>query len=68
MGARLNEAKRINKLVEAAFNKIGKNRQFNVMDLGKIHDAGVSAAHAGRDVEEAVKAACDQYETKPEVT
>ena len=61
--------KQVEAAVEAAFNKVGKNRQFNMMDLGKINAAGVKAAGTEGDVdvakiEEAVKLACDQYEVK----
>ena len=50
--------------VEAAFNKVGNRRQFPMMDLPKIHAAGMDAARAGLDVEAAVAAACDRYEHK----
>jgi hypothetical protein len=61
--------KQVETAVEAAFNRIGKNRQFNIMDLGKINAAGVNAAGTEGDVdvakiEAAVSAACDQYEVK----
>lgn len=64
MARQTKEEKRIEKAVEAAFNKFGKNRQFNIMDLGKIHAAGEKAAKDGGDIEEAVRQACDQYEAK----
>lgn len=68
--ARLSKrAKQVEKTVEAAFAKFGSNRQFDIMDLGKINAAGVKAAGTEGDidataVENAVKAACDQYEQK----
>lgn len=63
--ARLSAAeKKIETDVDAAFSKIGSNRRFDIMDLGKIHDAGVQAGLAGLDIEAAVKAACERYEIK----
>ena len=55
------EDKRIDTLVAAAFNQHGKNIQFNIMDLGKIHDAGAAAAKAGQSVDDAVITAIAQY-------
>jgi metal-sulfur cluster biosynthetic enzyme len=55
------EEKRIEAATEAAFNLHGKNIQFNVMDLGKIYNAGVNAGKAGQSIEDAVKAAITQY-------
>jgi len=59
------EQKRIEKAVEAAFNKYGSNRQFNIMDLNNISIAGSRAAATGQDIAAAVKMACDLYEVKP---
>jgi hypothetical protein len=61
--------KQVEALVETAFLKSGKNRQFNIMDLGKINKAGVNAAGTEGEVnaqaiEDAIKTACDQYEQK----
>lgn len=64
MARKTKEQKRIETAVDAAFNKIGNRRQFNIMDLSKIHDAGIAAGVAGQDIEVAVSAACDQYEEK----
>lgn len=64
MARKTKEEKRIEDATEAAFNKVGNCRQFNIMDLGKIHDAGMSAGRAGQDIEAAVSAACDKYESK----
>jgi hypothetical protein len=64
MARKSKEEKRIEAAAEAAFNKVGRGRQFDVMDLGKIHDAGVAAGVAGQDIEAAVSAACDKYEVK----
>jgi ABC-type transporter Mla MlaB component len=74
MAKQTKEEKRIDKVVEAAFNKFGQGIQFNIMDLGKIHSAGVAAANAcvspgvtfGSVLElhaivEAVKHAIEQY-------
>lgn len=58
------EEKRIQAAVEAAFKKIGNNRQFGIFDLAKINNAGNAAGKAGQDIEAAVSAACDQYEVK----
>lgn len=57
-----NEAK-----VAAAFKKVGSNRQFNIFDLSKIHNAGNDVAKRGGsqdEIDAAVSAACDQYEIK----
>lgn len=58
------EEKRIHTAVGVAFNRIGNRRQFNMMDLPKIMDAGMAAGMNGQDIEAAVSAACDQYEIK----
>jgi len=56
---------KIEALVDAAFMAVGTNRQFNIMDLGKIHRAGMAAAPGGpAAILAAVSAACDQYEQK----
>lgn len=64
MARKTKEEKRIEKATEAAFNKVGNRRQFNIMDLGKIHAAGIAAGKTGQDIEAAVSAACDQFEIK----
>jgi len=52
----------IDDAVAAAFNKHGSNIQFNIMDLGKIHDAGVLAAAGGMDaIDAAVIEAIAKY-------
>lgn len=61
MARKTKQDKLIDSQVESAFNRHGKNIQFNIMDLGKIHDAGVRAAQAGNDVDEAVILAIEQY-------
>jgi hypothetical protein len=58
------QQKATDKAIEAAFNKFGTGRQFPIMDLAKITDAGQKAADLGQSIDEAVKAACDQYEEK----
>ena len=63
------EEKRIEVAVEAAFRKVGSNRQFKIFDLAKISNAGNVAAKAGQDIEAAVAKACDQFEIKePDLT
>ena len=47
--------------IDAAINLHMQNKQFNVMDLGKLSDAGEKAAAAGEDIDAAVKAACEKY-------
>lgn len=64
MARKTKQEKALEAAIEAAFNRHGSNRQFNIMDLSKISAAGRAAAAAGQDVEAAVKAACDQYEIK----
>ena len=56
------QEKIIEKAAEAAFHKVGSNRQFSIFDLSKIQAAGVEAGKAGKDIEAAVSAACDIYE------
>lgn len=58
------QQKATDKAIEAAFYKFGTNRQFNMMNLSKITEAGQKAADAGQSIDEAVKAACDEYEEK----
>ena len=61
MARQTKEAKRIDNAVDAAFKTHGNNIQFNIMDLGKIHDAGVAAGQAGGDIDAAVIAAIAKY-------
>ena len=61
MARKTKESKRIDALVEAAFDRHGCNIQFNVMDLGEIHRAGVNALANGQDLDEAMKVAITQY-------
>ena len=53
--------KQLESAVESAFKRFGQNRQFNIMDLGTIHRAGMDAGQAGESIEDAIKAAVDQY-------
>ena len=55
------EDKRIEKAAEAAFYQHGNRISLDIFDLGKIHNAGVVAGKAGGNIEEAVKAAIQQY-------
>jgi hypothetical protein len=55
------EEKRIEKETDAAFKSHGSNVQFDIFDLGKIHQAGVNAGRLGQNIEEAVKAAIQTY-------
>jgi pyruvate-formate lyase len=61
MARQTKQEKQIDNLVEAAFNQHGHHIQFNVMDLGKIHRAGVDAVKAGQDLDAAMLAAIAQY-------
>ena len=61
MARQTKEEKRIDAAADAAFYKHGNQIQFNIMDLGKIHDAGVVAGRAGGDIEAAVVAAITKY-------
>jgi hypothetical protein len=64
MARQTKEDKRIDKAVEESFKKHSSNMQFNVMDLGKIHAAGVKAGKEGKDIDTAVKEAIEQYRIK----
>lgn len=61
MARKSKQEKRIDDMVEAAFYKHGSNIQFNIMDLGKIHKAGVDALLAGQDLDAAILAAIASY-------
>jgi hypothetical protein len=65
MARKTKEEKRIEMATEQAFKLHGQNIQFNIMDLGKIHNAGVNAGKAGQSIEDAVKAAIEQYKVVP---
>lgn len=54
-------AKLIETQVEAAFTKYGERVQFDMMDLGKIMNAGRDAIRAGESVDEAMIAAVARY-------
>ena len=62
--ARKPSMRAIDKAVEQAFGACSRGLQFNIMDLGKIHAAGVRAYQAGEDVTAAVQAACQTYAIK----
>lgn len=47
--------------VESSFSRQGCNVQFNIFDLSKIHKAGMDAANAGQNIDEAVKLAIAKY-------
>ena len=53
--------KKIKAAVSEAFRIHGNCIQFNIMDLGKIFKAGENAGIAGQNIDEAVKAAIQQY-------
>jgi len=58
------EQKRIEREVDAACQKLSNGHVINIMDLDKIHDAGMAAGNAGQDINAAVVAAIEQYEVK----
>ena len=62
MARQTKESKRIDAAVADAFRRLGNNIQFNIMDLGKIHDAGVAAGVAGQDIDAAVAGAIAKYQ------
>ena len=64
MARKTKEEKRIEKEIEVAFNDHGNSRQFNIMDLNKIHAAGLTAGKAGQDIDAAIRSACDIYEVR----
>lgn len=53
--------KSVDKLVNAAFQRNCSNVQFNIMDLGKVMNAGRDAIVGGQDLDEAMIAAKEQY-------
>lgn len=61
MARKTKEAKRMEALVDDAFRRLGNNIQFNIMDLGKIHDAGMFALAGGQDLDTAMQAAIAKY-------
>lgn len=58
------QQKAIDAAIDAAFTKFGNGRRFPIMNLSKITDAGQKAADLGQSIEDAVKAACDEFEEK----
>jgi len=61
MARKSKEEKRMEAAVSAAFNQHGSNIQFSIMDLPKIHAAGMAAGRAGQDIEAAVIEAIGKY-------
>ena len=61
MARKTKEEKRIDAAVDTAFNTHASGIQFNIMDLGKIHDAGAKAAPRIEDIDAAVIAAIQLY-------
>lgn len=55
------EEKRIDAATSAAYKVHGNGVVVDVFDLSKIHNAGVEAGRKGENIEEAVKAAIQQY-------
>lgn len=55
------EQKCIEDAVDAAFQKLGSNIQFNVMDIPAIHLHAMTAGKAGRDIEAAMAEAIAKY-------
>lgn len=51
------EAKRIDREIDAAFYRRCANVQINILDIPKVFAAGRAAAVAGQDIEAAVVAA-----------
>ena len=61
MARQTKEEKRIEAAVESAFNRLGNNIQFNIMDLGKIFNDGVAAVRAELDLDAAMLASIAKY-------
>jgi hypothetical protein len=61
MARQTKQDKQIDQAVEAAFYRHGNHVQFNIMDLSKIHRAGVEAVKAGQDLDTAMLAAVAKY-------
>lgn len=53
--------KAIEDRVKAAYEIHGNRVQVPMLDLGKIHQAGMEAGRAGEDIDAAVKAAIARY-------
>lgn len=47
----------IDREIERIYYRVGRGVQINVMDIGKVFDAGRTAALSGGDVEQAIVAA-----------
>jgi len=56
------KGKKLEAEISRLFYAHGNRRQFNMMDLGKISEAGRAANAAGADMEAAMRAAMDKYE------
>ena len=55
------EEKRIEREVNAAFSKVAQGREINVMDIGKVMQAGEDAGKAGKDIHTAVEDAYNLF-------
>ncbi len=58
------QEKNVENAVDKYFKIHGNNIQFNIMDLGKIHSAGVNAGLTGGNIEQAVINAIEKYRVK----
>ncbi len=58
------QEKAIKENVDAAFLKYSNGNPINMMDIGKVLDAGRDAAKNGQDIDAAVKAAFEKYAAK----
>lgn len=61
MARKTKAEKAIETAVDAAMMKHLHNVQVDIMDLSKISKAGLEAANQGKDIEDAVKTAIQQY-------
>ena len=55
------QSNKLDKEVEKAFSRHGRNIQFGVMDLGKISGETRNAVLAGEDIDNAMKTAVAKY-------
>lgn len=54
---------RLNSDISAIYTRLAAGRQINVLDIGKVFQAGRDASVAGEDVETAIRAAVERYTT-----
>ena len=61
MARRTKRKSAIDELIEKTYYRLAEGRQINIMDIGKVFDAGRDAYKNGLPVEVAIQAAVDKY-------